>query len=208
MRAGGQSWSRRSAYGMCCDRIEYPTIDYNMVAKAWTGQRADARRFSDCAQMCTGHQIFRRRLPEDADQSGWGSSSVTHQDPWGFCNLSIQLQHHIEAPACGLCWRQQRPQGAGEVPGCACQMRIASWKAERTFKSRGQTMSLYDVWDHAISEASAMSVPMCRCANVPRGSWLEAVRTQESNYWLGGPGLDVSSFVTNCHAQAGHMCEQ
>ena len=32
-------------------------------------------------------------------------------------------------------------------------------------KFRGQTMSLYDVWDHGISET---------------------IRTHESNFWLGG----------------------
>lgn len=54
-------------------------------------------------------------------------------------------------------------------------------------------MSLYDVWDHAISE---VRITLLSCAAVEslrpghRGTWAsQVVRTQESNFWLGGPEL-------------------
>ncbi|CAJ1357102.1 unnamed protein product [Effrenium voratum] len=85
-------------------RIEYPAIDYNMVAKGI--------KFSD------------------AD----------------FLKMLINLVGDLHQPL--------HVGYAGDNSG-----------RKVLVKFRGQTMSLYDVWDHAISEA---------------------VRTQESNYWLGG----------------------
>eukprot|EP00913_Durusdinium_trenchii_P021807 g20490.t1 len=52
-------------------------------------------------------------------------------------------------------------------------------------KFRGQTMSLYDVWDHAISEV---------------------VRTQESNFWLGGwTHVRAVSWVLNLPYMSKHF---
>ena len=60
-------------------------------------------------------------------------------------------------------------------------------------------MSLYDVWDHAISEV--LAVWSRRPKPSPPGASpgaSQVVRTQESNFWLGGSDLRCIHKIMPC----------